>query len=117
MTKVIQIINRNKSSSQEKVLFCPVFILMVLLLTNLIDGSHAEPVPVSVLQWLNLHLKIICQDKGEKDDDDEEEDDKPFYLLAGLPQLGANHCLASGQVPQSGIWPSFLYHFVKIKST
>ena len=95
-----------------------------MLLTNLVDGSHTESVPVSVLQWLNLHLKIICQDKGEKDDDDvedDDEDDRPFYLLAGLPQLGANHCPASDQVPQSGIWSAFLYwsvfNYLNFKST
>ena len=74
MIKVIQrenqIINCNKLSSKKKV-----FILTMLLLTNLVDGSHAESVTVSVLQWLDLHLKMICQDEGGVDDDEDAEDD------------------------------------------
>ena len=51
------------------------------------------------------------EDVDMEDDDDEEEDDEPFYPPAGLLQLDANHCLASGPVPRSGIWLSFLFSF------
>ena len=47
----------------------------------------------------------------EDEEDEDEDDDEPFYPPAGLLQLDANHCPASGPVPRSGIWLSFLFSF------
>ena len=86
---------------------------VLILLTDLVDGSYTESVTVAVLQRLNLHLQMKRVDNGNDDyegdkKDEKNDDEKPFYLPAGLPQLGASHCPASGPVPRSDIWPKVL---------
>ena len=85
-----------------------------MLLTDLVHRPNPESVTVAVLQWLNLHLQVLGEDEGDEEDNDVYEDNekmrimrklrKPFYLPAGLPQLGASRCPESGPVPRSGIW-------------